>query len=958
MNELCPNLTGRRHNELETKLELVELTAIEAAYQNATAGFLKLVPKASQTYELLKYICGKDGFALKYASKKLITPELCEISVSQNGIALEYVPDKIIKSQPSQWYEKLCNLAVESNGYAIKYINNNYITKKIVEKALLVGRYPVRKTIDGVNYPISFVPYSFLTEELLKKVIARVPLCLNDIPKEKITKNLSMLAVKNNGLAIKAVPTEFINEEIVSAAILNDVMSIQYIPTKFLSHKLCIDCFERNPAVLGYIPIKYISKDMCLKAIKRDCFFIEKTYSRYTPWFSENKNKWSVNFSDIPHKIRNDKDIIQAIIDKNKENILALIEWNEQYPYKRDKRNEYIMPLYKRIENKLKAEYIKNEKFAENAKEDVSAYIFEAVKDNITFPNADKPELNTSTSIITRNVQCYDLSYDYGNDNLKIYYISDIHIEHQIADFIDKNKNEEKGGLTQYLLDFIKEKISEMLSEIQDHNNSILLIGGDVACSTTISSFFYNELRTQWKGGPIISVLGNHELWDGSTQKDWKNPDYRSRSIEDIVYDYKNCINKKRMDDGLPNCFLLENELYIRYKNKFNRIISENDILTSSIEDLTELLSKCTFIVLGGIGYSGLNPVFNQKKGIYRKAICSKGEEIKRTEAFKRVYSKVLLCAAERRVIVLTHNPVCDWTDEICNPNWIYVNGHTHQNSLFVAQNEATILSDNQIGYKPTKWKLNCFAIDISYYDPFEYYMDGVYEITSDEYKDFNRSRGIYCNGCSYAGKLYMIKKGKIYMFTLKTPKSLCMMVGGQRKKLSVNDVYYYYNNLQRYCDSINQIISPYREIMQRLSDEVRRIGGTGRIHGCIVDISFFSHIYINPFDLKITPYWALDISARMPFRTVQELIKKQEPELVRKYIEEKRKNSILLLSKGVDDIEKKTEFTPIPEWILGTEIYRPSRIMRSYQYIWDKNVVRIWNDDVLKNKKDKLLPP
>ena len=221
MNELCPNLTGRRHNELETKLELVELTAIEAAYQNATAGFLKLVPKASQTYELLKYICGKDGFALKYASKKLITPELCEISVSQNGIALEYVPDKIIKSQPSQWYEKLCNLAVESNGYAIKYINNNFITKNIVEKALLVGRYPVRKTIDGVNYPISFVPYSFLTEELLKKVITRVPLCLNDIPKEKITKKLSMLAVKNNGLAIKAVPTEFINKEIVSAAILN-----------------------------------------------------------------------------------------------------------------------------------------------------------------------------------------------------------------------------------------------------------------------------------------------------------------------------------------------------------------------------------------------------------------------------------------------------------------------------------------------------------------------------------------------------------------------------------------------------------------------------------------------------------------------------------------------------------------------------------------------------------------
>lgn len=48
-------------------------------------------------------------------------------------------------------------------------------------------------------------------------------------------------------------------------------------------------------------------------------------------------------------------------------------------------------------------------------------------------------------------------------------------------------------------------------------------------------------------------------------------------------------------------------------------------------------------------------------------------------------------------------------------------------------------------------------------------------------------------------------------------------------------------------------------------------------------------------------------------------------------------------------------------EHMTGTEMYDPSRIIRSLQYIWDKNVIRIWNDDILtlkepENKTIKML--
>ena len=133
---------------------------------------------------------------------------------------------------------------------------------------------------------------------------------------------------------------------------------------------------------------------------------------------------------------------------------------------------------------------------------------------------------------------------------------------------------------------------------------------------------------------------------------------------------------------------------------------------------------------------------------------------------------------------------------------------------------------------------MNC-----SWYDPFEGFRDGIYKIDSEQYKEFNRGRGIKSNGCAYEGDIYMLKREKKYMFILQTPRSLCLLVGGRRNRLGENNIQYYYDNMIIYSKRICELIKPYQIILKQLSEEVKSIGGTGLIHGCIVDISYYSHI-------------------------------------------------------------------------------------------------------------------
>lgn len=962
---------------LEEKLNLKKLTPIDLLYREPIAAFkLKNIPKINQTEDMAKFICEKDGLALKYASKKIITKEICEIAVKQNGLALEYVPNKFIT------YD-LCRFAVVTNGLALEYVPEDMRTLELCETAISYYYIPVNcsyydtieehkternKHIENAkkqgeelseyrHYPVSFVPSDLLSNDLMLKVIRYSPFSLRDISPKKFTKEMIELAVTTNGLALEYVPSKNQSKALVEKALSNQPLAVKYVKPKFITQEMCNKLFDRDYSCFSCFPEEYITVDMCLHLMKIKRFsFIKLREKELIEKYGTIDVK-IITFADFPDDMRNNKQVLNAVMQNYKYGAWGLLKWNELITQKREvaesqERSVVNMPVNNRgIEivplSKVALKYITPKViYPEQEKVEVAPVIsLEATRDyldkknEIVVPLEPAPKESLPVVYKSGSMILHELSEDSSSQT--IYYVSDIHIEHQLADKLGKELNKKSEQSQAVLNELLRDLLDKKISEMIEGKEGLLLVGGDVADSVELSSEFYSILSRKWNGR-IISVLGNHELWDGTTPLDWLNSEYKAREIEEIVNNYR------EMMKNYWRVHFLENQLLIMYKNEQDVIISEADILEATAEELRNIILKSSLVVLGGIGYSGLNEYYNSDLGLYRKAITSLGEDKRRASMFNAVYEKVKQCAYDKQIIVLTHTPVHDWSREPYNPNWIYVNGHTHHNTMMRDENGVTVLSDNQIGYKPKKWKLNAFTTDRLWYDPFEKFEDGIYKITSEQYDDFNRGRGIRSNGCNYAGTLYALKRNGMYMFALQSATSLCLMVGGARKRLERNDIQYYYDNMELYGQRILMAIEPYKNVLKQISKEVQSFGGTGTIHGCIVDVSWFSHIYVNPFDGKITSYWALDMMSRVVYDDIKGLLTAKEPELLKRFMIEYKGKSLPLIEKHLMTSDNRYELAIMPKWVFGTEIYEPSRIMKSVQYAWEQNVIRVWNDEVL----------
>ena len=59
---------------------------------------------------------------------------------------------------------------------------------------------------------------------------------------------------------------------------------------------------------------------------------------------------------------------------------------------------------------------------------------------------------------------------------------------------------------------------------------------------------------------------------------------------------------------------------------------------------------------------------------------------------------------------------------------------------------------------------------------------------------------------------------------------------------------------------TIKMPLDKYTSFQKHIADIVKRIGGVGTIHGSIIDIDFYNHIYVNLIDLSLIGYLASDI--------------------------------------------------------------------------------------------------
>lgn len=227
-------------------------------------------------------------------------------------------------------------------------------------------------------------------------------------------------------------------------------------------------------------------------------------------------------------------------------------------------------------------------------------------------------------------------------------------------------------------------------------------------------------------------------------------------------------------------------------------------------------------------------------------------------------------------------------------------------------------------------------------------YLDGIYEITADEYRDFYRKKNIRME-YNRSNKLYMIKKNGYYMFINEYENgTLYILNGGAIKKLPINSLEYYYNNIEHVVAIINPPLQKFTEYQTSIAGAVKSFGGSGVIHGAIVDIDFFNHIYVNPIDMTITPYWADDIIHKIVYPSVPALLEDRCPQMFIAYknLSDSELNKQLILQSKTKCLGK--------EVYLSTDIYRASNEMKKMQKLID-GILTTWIDPKTGAKEIKF---
>ena len=528
-----------------------------------------------------------------------------------------------------------------------------------------------------------------------------------------------------------------------------------------------------------------------------------------------------------------------------------------------------------------------------------------------SFSEVVKNEKDTALILQTSRDEFIGTENFYLGKSRRISYISDLHLMHKIMDAKCRSKED--------VIYLVQKIIDRILCE----SSELTLIGGDVSAEFSVFELFVRMLRKnivdKHMGKQFIFILGNHELWE-----------FPNFTLDKIVEKYRKLLKENNM-------YLLHNELFYRNEHADAKIISYNELCQMRNTDISEMLRWARLVIFGGIGFSGYNEKFNANIGLYRNTI-DRTVEIKESKKFESLYNKLINILNDKNTIILTHMPKEDWSmNSDYHGKFVYVSGHTHKN-IFFDDGEQRIYADNQIGYNNQDVHLKNFLIDNDY-DCFSSYKDGIYKITSQEYQDFMHGKNIQMTFTRDIYVLYMLKKNNYYCFIHKSKKNqLCILNGGALKKLWINDIQYFFSNMDRVIKIIKEPLDKYTRYQEKIAEKIKKIGGSGNIHGCIIDIDFFNHVYINPNDMKITGYRASDMVNKIVYPNVVALLKAECPVLYSNYVKiiEEDKNNLL-----VPDI-KHNEVSELPLKYLETDIYRVSREVKKMQRIND-NILTAW---------------
>lgn len=281
-------------------------------------------------------------------------------------------------------------------------------------------------------------------------------------------------------------------------------------------------------------------------------------------------------------------------------------------------------------------------------------------------------------------------------------------------------------------------------------------------------------------------------------------------------------------------------------------------------------------------------------------------------------------------------------------------------------------------------------------------YEDGIHLISVDDYWTYMQQSGTNRNSrplFPYTKAVQMIKHGGFVMFLSQSSTGGLSVLNGAKTIRATHRPQYYFEHMVEYANQILAWFSPYWDKMKQISDGLKELiptsevmyadhcasvrraneegrstelvsygdyiseityGGLtryqcdvsfyarrlGRVHGCVIDISSFSHIYVNPYNGKEIPYSAYDIKKRKVWREgVKELIAYDKPLLLEgndeKALTTNTTNCALAIVSNMNE-------EAIKEFETGNGIYKISKKLMGLQSIYEHKVICTWYDKVL----------
>ena len=291
---------------------------------------------------------------------------------------------------------------------------------------------------------------------------------------------------------------------------------------------------------------------------------------------------------------------------------------------------------------------------------------------------------------------------------------------------------------------------------------------------------------------------------------------------------------------------------------------------------------------------------------------------------------------------------------------------------------------------------------DLTDFNP-DNYNNGIHEITKNDYLTFCINIGLHTNpkynesgtlenglkidvrtkplpSLDRSKKIYLLKTDKYKMFVSKSYSGKSSLLYGGWLKHLTQDLEWYYQNMDTYGDQVLSIFSEYWNLLYGYSAFLKRVGFDGKVHGNIVDLNFYDHMYINPLDYTIHAYMASSMTEKHLYKHSEKMIAGFGQEILEKYLDELETNKPKLMQLKTNKsklnslitnemLQKKKEgklrrydlvnniqiTKGTMQYVHSTEMYKGSNSLRALQYVYDNGIIMKWDNLVWDSVHKKL---